>query len=59
MNERIKLTIALQQVENLVSLFEGNPYEKFLNGHLVSIQVELQRQLTLATVFDDGRDPNP
>lgn len=49
MNEQTKLILALMQIENLTSLIEGNEYQKFLYGHLISIQVELQRQLTNLT----------
>lgn len=47
MNEQIKFILALQQVENLSKLFEGNPYEEFLNFELTSIYYELQRQISL------------
>lgn len=46
MNDQTKLILALMQIENLTNLIEGNEYEKFFYGHLISIQVELQRQLT-------------
>jgi hypothetical protein len=46
MNEQTKIILALMQIDNLISLIEGNEYQKFLYGHLVSIRVELQRQLT-------------
>jgi len=46
MNEQTKLILALMQVQNLTFLTSGNEYEKFLYSHLISIQVELQRQLT-------------
>lgn len=49
MNEQTKLILALMQVENLTNLIEGNEYQKFLYSHLVSVQVELQRQLTNLT----------
>ena len=49
MNEQIKLILALQQIDNLTSLTAGNEYQKFLYSHLISIQVELQRQLTNLT----------
>lgn len=58
MNEKLKLTLALQHVESLVNLIKDNPYEKFLYGHLISIKVELERQLTLQQVFDDSKDPD-
>ena len=47
MNEQTKLILALQQVENLSKLFEGNPYEEFLNFKLTNIYYELQRQISL------------
>ena len=59
MDEKTRLVLALQQVENLTKLLSNNPYDKFFYGHLISMQVELQRQLTLQTIFDDQRDPNP
>ena len=46
MNEITKLILALQQIENITSLIEGNEYQQFLYSHLISVQVELQRQLT-------------
>ena len=45
-NQKLNLILALTQIENLVKLLEGNEYQTFLYGHLVSIEVELQRQLT-------------
>ena len=47
MNEQTKLSLALLQIESLTSLLKGNEYEKFLYSHLISIQIELQRQLSL------------
>jgi len=49
MTEEAKLVIALQQVNNLVSLLKGNQYENFICGKLISLQIELQRQLSLLT----------
>ena len=46
MNQQTKLILALIQIDNLTSLVEGNEYQKYLYSHLISIQVELQRQLT-------------
>lgn len=45
MNEQTKLIFALMQIDNITSLIEDNEYQKFLHGHLVSVRVELQRQL--------------
>jgi hypothetical protein len=46
MNDKTKLLLALQQIDNLTSLLEGNEYQQFLYGHLINIQVELKRQLS-------------
>jgi hypothetical protein len=45
MNDKTKLILALMQIDNLTKLLEGNEYQKFLYGHLISTQIELQRQL--------------
>jgi len=46
-SEREKLCIALQQVENLISLLKGNQYEKYLTFKLTSVYYEIQRQISL------------
>jgi hypothetical protein len=46
MNDQTKLILALMQIDNITSLIKDNEYQKFLYGHLVSVRVELQRQLT-------------
>ncbi len=46
MNEQTKLIFALMQIDNIISLIEDNEYQKFLYGHLISVRVELRRQLT-------------
>lgn len=58
MNDKTKIILALQQINNVTELLKDNPYERFLYGHLISVQVELNRQLTLHTVFDDSKDPD-
>jgi hypothetical protein len=45
MNEKTKLLLALQQINNLSHLFEENEYQNYLYGHLIQLQVELKRQL--------------
>jgi hypothetical protein len=45
-NQSTKILFALMQIDNITSLIEGNEYQKFLYSHLISIQIELQRQLT-------------
>lgn len=49
MNEKTKLILALHQIENLISLLTDNEYETYFHSHLIPIQVELQRQLSLLT----------
>ena len=46
MNDKTKLILALIQIDNLTNLLKGNEYQKFLYGHLISMQVELKRQLS-------------
>jgi len=46
MNEQTKLIMAIMQIDNITSLIEDNEYQKFMYGHLVSVRVELHRQLT-------------
>ena len=46
MKDEVKLILALQQINNLTSLLEGNEYQKFIYGHLISVKCELERQLT-------------
>jgi hypothetical protein len=45
-NQTTKILFALMQIDNITSLIEGNEYQEFLYSHLISIQIELQRQLT-------------
>ena len=45
MNEQTKLILALQQIDNLTNLLEGNEYQDFLYSKLISTRIELQRQL--------------
>jgi hypothetical protein len=46
MNDKTKLILALIQIDNLTKLLEGNEYESMLTSKLISLQVELQRQLS-------------
>jgi len=46
MNQHTKLLLALQQIDNLTNLLEDNDYQRFLYSHLISVQVELRRQLS-------------
>jgi len=47
--EQSKLVLAQIQVDNLLNLLKGNPYENYLCGKLYGIQYELQRQIGLLT----------
>jgi len=46
MNDKTKLILALMQIDNLTKLLDGNEYQQFLYGHLISTKVELKRQLS-------------
>jgi len=46
MNEKTKLILALMQVENLSNLVKGNEWETYLTRQLISVRVELERQLS-------------
>ncbi len=46
MNDKTKLILALMQIDNLTKILEGNEYQQFLYGNLISTKVELQRQLS-------------
>ena len=46
MDEKTKLILAQMQINNLVELLKGNQYEKYLCSRLISVDVELQRQLS-------------
>ena len=49
MDEKTKLHLALMQTNNILSLIEGNQYEQFMRNKLISLQVEMNRQLSLLT----------
>jgi hypothetical protein len=46
MNTEQKLKDALQHIDALTDLIKGNEYEQILYHYLISVQVELKRQLT-------------
>tara|TARA_R100000008_G_scaffold77254_1_gene57573 strand:+ start:945 stop:1115 length:171 start_codon:yes stop_codon:yes gene_type:complete len=45
MNNHTKLVFALEHVAHLEDLIKDNQWEAFLNHSLVSIKIELERQL--------------
>lgn len=47
MNQKTKLLLALQQIDNISNLVRENNYEGFLTSHLLPIKFEIERQLTL------------
>lgn len=46
MDQRTKLLLALQQVENITELTSGNEYERYIYSKLISVKCELERQLS-------------
>lgn len=49
MTEEVKLHLALIQTNNILSLIQGNQYEQFMSNKLITLQVEINRQLSLLT----------
>ena len=47
MNEQTKLYFAQEHLLHLGDLFEGNEWEQYLGGNLMSLKVEVDRQLSL------------
>ena len=45
MNNKTKLILALMQIDNINNLMKENEYEHFMVSHLISVRVEIQRQL--------------
>ena len=52
MNQQMKLTLALMQVENLRQLLSDGPYAAFFTSHLLPIKFEIERQQSLLTNTD-------
>ena len=46
MKDDIKILLALEQLENVMKLVEGNQWEIFMSRHLIPVRCELRRQLT-------------
>ena len=49
MTEEAKLHLALMQTNNILNLIQGNQYEQFMKNKLITLQVEMNRQLSLLT----------
>ena len=58
MNEKERLLLALQQINNITSLLQDNKYKNYLYSNLITIEVELQRQLTNLTYHERRRFQN-
>ena len=43
--DKTKLIFALMQIDNIQELVKENEYEHFMVSHLISVRVEIQRQL--------------
>jgi hypothetical protein len=56
MTNKSNLTTTLKLLDDITQLIDDNSYKKFLTGHLMPVKVELERQLTLQTIFDDEQD---
>jgi len=52
MDDTTKLILAKYQVEGIIELIKGNPYEQYMFMHLNTVFYELERQLTNLTVAD-------
>jgi len=55
MNEKERLLLALQQINNVTNLIQDNQYKQFLYCKLISVEIELQRQLTNLTHHERRR----
>jgi len=54
-DEKTRLLIALQQINNVEKLLKDNEWETYLYSHLTTIEYELQRQLSNITKHDRRR----
>lgn len=46
MSEETKLILAIDHIDALTQLLEGNEYQKFMYSQLLPVYYELKRQLT-------------
>lgn len=52
MIQKIKMLLALDQIDNILHLIAGNEYEKYMTQHLLLTKSELIRQMSLLTYED-------
>lgn len=55
MDQKTRLLLALQQINNVQRLTRDNQWEKYLHSHLNTVECELQRQLSNLTQHDRRR----
>ena len=55
MNEKERLLLALQQINNIANLLQDNKYKDYMYSRLITVEVELQRQLTNITYHERRR----
>ena len=47
--QQARIVLALMQIDNLTELLKDNEYKTYLYGHLITMRVELERQLSNLT----------
>ena len=47
--QQTRIMLALMQIDNITELLKDNEYKTFLYGHLITMKVELERQLSNLT----------
>ena len=52
MDEKAKLMLALDQINSIIELIDGNEYQQYMFLHLNPVYYELERQLTNLTIAD-------
>ena len=55
MNDHTKLVFALENISHLHDLIEGNKWEDYLKSNLLTIEYELERQLSHHQYVRDGK----
>ena len=54
--ERMRLIMALMQLDNIVKLLEKNEWKSYLYNHLSPVKYELERQLTNSRSSDNIKE---
>jgi hypothetical protein len=49
MDQKVKLILALQQIENVFELMKDNQYAGFISSHAIPLKFEIERQILLLT----------